>query len=53
MIGFRFVDDHQADYRIVDLCRVGGVSRSSYYAWRSRPLSARAAADVELLDQIR
>ena len=22
MIGYRFVDDHQADYKIVDLCRV-------------------------------
>lgn len=23
VIGFRFVDDHKADYTIVDLCRVG------------------------------
>lgn len=53
MIGFRFVDDHQADYRVTDLCRVAGVSRSSYYAWRSRPLSARAVADGELLESIR
>ncbi len=53
MIGFRFVDEYQADYRIVDLCRVGGVSRSSYYGWRSRSLSARAVADAGLLEQIR
>ena len=53
MIGFRFVDDHQADYRITDLCRVAKVSRSSYYAWRSRPPSARAVADAELLEVIR
>ncbi len=46
MSGFRFVDDHQADYRITDLCRMADVSRSSYYAWRSRPLSARAVADA-------
>ena len=53
MIGFRFVDDHQAEHRITDLCRVAGVSRSSYYAWRKRPLSARAVADAELLEDIR
>jgi len=51
--GFRFVDEHQAEYRITDLCRVTGVSRSSYYAWRSRPLSARAKANAELLVEIR
>ena len=47
--GLRFVDEHQAEYRITDLCRVAGVSRSSYYAWRSRPISARAKAIAELL----
>jgi putative transposase len=51
--GFRFVDEHQAEYRITDLCRVTGVSRSSYYAWRSRPMSARAKANAELLVEIR
>jgi len=51
--GFRFVDEHQAEYRVTDLCRVGGVARSSYYAWRSRPLSAQAAANVELMVEIR
>ncbi len=53
MSGFRFVDDHQADYRITDLCRVAKVSQSSYFAWRSRPLSARAVADAKLLEVIR
>jgi transposase InsO family protein len=51
--GFRFVDDHQAEYRVTDLCRVAGVSRSSFYAWRNRPLSARARANAELLVEIR
>jgi transposase InsO family protein len=51
--GFRFVDEHKADYCVTDLCRVAGVSRSGYYAWRSRPLSARAVADAELVEVIR
>lgn len=53
MTGFRFVEEHQAEYRVTDLCRVAGVSRSGYYAWRSRPLSTRAVADAELLEVIR
>jgi len=51
--GFRFVDEHQAEYRITDLCRVAGVARSSYYAWRSRPLSPTAQANAALLVEIR
>ena len=35
------------------LCRLLGVSRSGYYAWRQRPPSARARADQELTRQIR
>ena len=53
MTGFRFVDEHQAEYRIIDLCRVAGVSRSSFYAWRHRQPSARERADAELLVEIR
>jgi hypothetical protein len=53
VIGFRFVADHRADYRVTDLCRVAGVSRSGYYAWRRRPLSARRRADTLLLEEIR
>jgi transposase InsO family protein len=51
--GFRFVDDHQADYRVTDLCRVAGVKRSSFYAWKSRPASPRQLANEVLLVEIR
>jgi putative transposase len=51
--GFRFVDEHQAEYRITDLCRVARVSRSSFYAWKQRPVSPRAVANAQLLEEIR
>ena len=37
---------------IATMCRVLGVSPSGYYAWRSRPLSRRARADVKLSAEI-
>ena len=51
--GFEFVRAHQAAHRIATVCRVLGVSPSGYYAWQSRPRSARAQADAALTEQIR
>jgi len=50
--GFRFVHDHQADYEVTRLCELAGVSRSSFYAWQTRPPSAHYWADVDLAAEI-
>jgi putative transposase len=50
---FRFVEDHKAEYTVVRLCALVGVSRSGFYAWRGRPVSARAEANSVLVGQIR
>ena len=44
---------HQAMYPIRTMARVLKVSASGYYAWRSRPVSARATADADLTRHIR
>ena len=43
----------QALYPIRTMARVLKVSASGYYAWRSRPASARATADADLTRHIR
>jgi putative transposase len=44
---------HQAMYPIRTMARVLKVSASGYYAWRSRPASARSTADADLARRIR
>jgi putative transposase len=45
---FRFIAAAAARRPVALSCRVLGVSRAGYYAWRGRPPSARARADAEL-----
>jgi transposase InsO family protein len=46
------VKSNQAQYRISTLCRTLEVSASGYYAWSTRPPSARKISDMLLGDRI-
>jgi transposase InsO family protein len=48
-----FIEMHRSVHRVDHLCAALGVSRSGYYAGRSRPESRRAQANRTLLLQIR
>jgi putative transposase len=50
---FGFVDEHLGIWPVRLICKALGLSASGYYAWRTRPESARAAANRALLDDIR
>ena len=50
---YKFMAAHESEFRIVSMCRVLGVGRSGYYAWRSRPTNQRAQANQALLAKIR
>jgi putative transposase len=50
---FRLIDAEKAHHGVSLLWRVLGVSRAGYYAWTTRPPSARARRDGELTALIR
>jgi putative transposase len=49
---FRFIAAVAAAHPVALSCRVLGVSRAGFYAWRRRPPSARARADAALTELI-
>ncbi len=50
---FTFIRDHAGRWPVRLMCRVLEASASGYYAWRSRPESARAIANRALLADVR
>jgi len=51
-VRFAWIDTHRRAWPMAILCRTLGVSRSGFYAWRSRPRSARSIADERLTVKI-
>jgi putative transposase len=52
-VRFRFIEQHAGTWPVRLMCRVLEVSPSGYYGWRSRPRSARSAANRQLLADVR
>jgi putative transposase len=50
---YRLIDAEKAHHAVSRLCRVLGVSRAGYYAFKDRPPSARLLADQQLTERIR
>ena len=53
MTRFRFVAVEAAQFPVSLLCRMVGVTRQGFYAWKRRPPSARELADRALCNRIR
>ena len=53
MSSFRFIEAEKANHPISVMCRMLGVSRSGYHAWRHRPPPDRQLTDAWLLERIR
>ncbi len=50
---FGFVAKHRGTWPVDVLCEALGISRSGFYAWRTRPLSQRSRTDAEILVTVR
>jgi len=51
-VRFQFIEDHRDELPVTRMCKALNVSPSGFYAWRSRPVSAREMANRELVKKI-
>jgi transposase InsO family protein len=49
---YRFMEKHRDTFKVKRMCKVFGVCRSGYYAWRTRRPSMRQRDNEQLLEQI-
>jgi len=52
-VKFGFVAKHRGTWPVDVVCEALGVSRSGFYAWRTRPVSERARTDALILVTVR
>jgi putative transposase len=52
-VKYACIEKHRNEYDVVLMCRVLGLARSGYYAWRKRGLGVRERANVALVKVIR
>jgi transposase InsO family protein len=52
-VKYAWIKQHEAEFPVKSMCRFMSVSRSAYYAWRGRPLSAIEKDDAELIEMIK
>ena len=52
-IRFQFIQDHGDEFPVTHMCKVLKVSHSGYYAWQTRPVSARERANQKLFEKIK
>jgi len=51
-VRFAFIEVEKAEFPVELLCKMLGVSRSGFYAWRGRPESSRSREDRRLMLEI-
>jgi len=50
---YQFIERNKRDFDISIICPLLGVKRSSYYAWKRRPINVRQKENMKLLEEIR
>lgn len=50
---YELVWEHEAEFRVRNMCHALGVSQSGYFTWRDRPESSRSREDRQLTHVIR